>query len=59
MKRKEKCLTMDESVEWLADLTEQIMVKCCPKERARRFRNVEKIIAAAKRKKRSLAPQYD
>jgi truncated hemoglobin YjbI len=53
MKRKEKPLTMDEAVEWLAALTDKMMAKYSPEERARRFRNAAKIIAAAKKRDRA------
>jgi len=52
MKRKEGPLTLDEAVEWFADLTDKMMAKCSPEERARRFRNAGKIVAAAKKKDR-------
>jgi hypothetical protein len=53
MKRKEKPMTMDEAVEWLAALTDKMMAKYSPEERARRFREVAKIIAAAKKRDRA------
>jgi hypothetical protein len=59
MKSKDKFLTLDDAVEWLAELTDKMMVKCPPKERARRFRNAARIIAAAKKKESSQNPQYD
>jgi len=53
MKRKEKPLTMDEAVDLFAELTEKVMAKFTPEERERRWRNVEKIIASAKKKGRA------
>jgi hypothetical protein len=53
MKRKEKQLTMDEAVEKFAALTDKVMAKFSPEERARRFRNAARIVAAAKKKERA------
>lgn len=53
MKRKEKPLTLDEAVELFAGLTDKVMAKYSPEERARRFRNAAKVIASAKRRKRA------
>jgi hypothetical protein len=50
MKRKEKPLTMDEAVEKFAALTDQVMAKYSPEERAKRFRDAAKIIASAKKR---------
>jgi len=50
MKRKEKPLTMDEAVKKFAALTDQVMAKYSPEERARRFRDAAKIIASAKQR---------
>jgi hypothetical protein len=53
MKRKAKPMTMDEAVQWLADLTDKMMAKVSPEERARRFREAGKIIASAKKRDRA------
>jgi hypothetical protein len=50
MKRKEKSLTMDEAVEKLAAITDRVMAKFSPEERARRFRKFAKVVRALKKK---------
>jgi len=50
MKRKAKPLTMDEAVEKFAALTDQVMAKYSPEERARRFRNFAKVVRVLKKK---------
>jgi hypothetical protein len=53
MKHKEKPMAMSEAVQWFADLTDKMMAKVSPEERARRFREAAKIIAAAKKRDRA------
>lgn len=53
MKRKTKTLTENEAVELFAGLTEKVMAKFSPEERARRWRNAEKFIASVKKRERA------
>jgi hypothetical protein len=53
MKRKEKPLTKDAALEMFAALTDKVMAKYSPEERAARFRNAAKVIASAKQRKRA------
>jgi hypothetical protein len=51
--RKEKPLTMEEAVKKFAAITDRVMAKFSPEERARRFRNAAKMIASLKKKERA------
>ncbi|HMD41254.1 MAG TPA: hypothetical protein VKH15_18345 [Candidatus Acidoferrum sp.] len=53
MKRKEKPQTKDAALEMFAALTDKVMAKYSPEERAARFRNAAKVIASAKQRKRA------
>jgi hypothetical protein len=53
MKRKEKPLTMDESVEKLAALLQPVWSKFTPEEKAERLRKTKKFISSVKRKERA------